>query len=113
MNREGVIVAVFPGRAFGADVITLRGRNDRPGFSKCTVIWAYMSNWEGGFVCGGWNGCLCPESRGRNGREWSARFGLWMVELSGEGEMVEGFNKTSGGALLNHSPATEPPSRFE
>ena len=31
LNREGDIVAVFPGRAFGADVITLRGQNRPPG----------------------------------------------------------------------------------
>ena len=79
MNREGVIVAVFPGRAFGADVITLRGRNDRPGFSKCTVIWAYMSNWEGGFVCGGWNGCCVLNREGGTvGNGWLGwGFGGW------------------------------------
>ena len=30
--------------------------------------------------------------------------------MSGEGEMVEGFNKTAGGALLNDPPPTELPS---
>ena len=28
------------------------------------------------------------------------------VVLSGEGEMVEGFNKTAGGVLRNHPPGT-------
>lgn len=51
------------------------------------VLWR---DWEGGFVWGGRNGCLCSESGGRNGSAWLAEFGIGRVILSGEGGTVCG-----------------------
>ena len=57
------------------------------GFSR---IGRAVLNQEGGTVLGGGNGCLCPESRGRNGRELLAGLGIGRVELFWEGGFVSG-----------------------